>query len=143
MARVTVLKPFWDVVARRDRKPGDEFVTSDERAKQIESVLRVVYECDAIEWEPSSVEATKAPVHAASPDYVPVDAVELEVVDGEVVEPTQAPEAIVELEPEPEPEPESNYEFMPVTKLRALCKERGINAPARSKKSVLVELLRG
>lgn len=39
MTKVTVLRPFYDLVARCDRKEGEAFEATEERADQIASAL--------------------------------------------------------------------------------------------------------
>ena len=39
MVNITVLKPFYDLKAHRDRKPGDVFEMTEERLARIQSML--------------------------------------------------------------------------------------------------------
>ena len=87
MATVRTLRPFFDLVARCDRRPGDEFEATEARYEHIAGKL------------PGYVELAEAD----APDY----------------------------------------SAMKVAELRALCSERGLEAPSKATKAQLIEILEG
>jgi outer membrane biosynthesis protein TonB len=167
MVTIKVLKPFFDMGRKCDRKPGDTFLATEARANQILSRLPGYVEWDGmpVDEEEQIIEDVVEEEPTVAPEPEPVeDVVEdkpTEVVEPEpepvedVVdeEPTVAPEPepvadVVEYPeplPEPEPAPEAgpDYSKMTNSQLKALCDERGITVPPRAKKAVLVALLEG
>lgn len=113
MATVKVLRGFRDLKRHVDRKVGDTFEVSDERAAQIANALPgyVTYE------------ATRAATKTDS------------AVGG--CEPAQA-DNVAE---NGATEPQTDYAKLKVAELRKLCEERGIPVAGRPKKAELIALL--
>ena len=65
MATVRTLRPFFDLVARCDRRPGDEFEATEARYEHIAGKL------------PGYVELAEADAEADAPDYSAMKVAEL------------------------------------------------------------------